>query len=151
MKEHFKKCISVFITAVLIIIALPFTNERVNADGNIYETKWKEYNLGPANKGYYFEPAEEGQFPVLIFVHESGGPSDIPHDDLRNLFEYWTYMGYMDKMVIILPTIETGTAPSIYEAFRYWGQQPAGIGLLGQKITDGSFSTKIDTSAEINV
>ncbi len=141
MKKQLNKLLSVLLIIMIIVIALPYADTQVNAASNIYETTWKDYNLGSTNKGVYLEPAEDGQYPVLIFVHGMGGPSDIPKDTLRNLIEYWTEMGYMDKMVIILPTIEQGTAPSIFEAFRYWGQNSTGSGLLGKKIKDGAFSS----------
>ena len=140
-----------FLIAVLIAFAVPISNLKIYASENVYETSWKEYNFGSENKGFYLEPAEAGKYPVLIFVHGQGGVNGIPRTDLRNLVEYWTSMGYMDEMVIILPSIEKGTAPSEFEAFRYWGQWESRSGLLGQKIKEGSLSSKIDTNADIYV
>ena len=137
--------------AVLIIIVWPFMSDSVNAVSDIYETTWKEYNLGTGNKGYYLEPADNGNHPALIFVHGAGGVSGIPRDTLRNLVEYWTDMGYMEEMVIIVPSIEQGSYSLEHEAFRDWSQNSNKSGLLGQKIKDGSFSTKIDTNSDIYI
>ena len=149
MYRRITKCIAVALVLALCLIVMPFNSVNVNAAGNLYESSLKEYNLGAGNKGYYLEPSGDGQYPALIFVHGSGRISGIPKDTFRNLLEYWTAMGYMDEMVIIIPGIEQGSYSLEHEAFRDWAQNKSG--LLGQKIKNGTFSSKIDTSAEISV
>ncbi len=118
MRNRLIRTISTILVIKLTIIVIPCSCFSVNAANPIYETCWKEYNLGTGNKGYYLEPSGDGKFPDMIFVHGAGGISGIPKDTLRNLVEYWASMGYMDEMVIIIPNIEKGSDPSIYEAFR---------------------------------
>ncbi len=155
MSNRLIKLYSGFLIALLIVSSLPFASNRAYAAGNTYENTWKEYNYGTSNgvenKGYYLEPTADGKYPVLIFIHGSGGVSDIPLDTFRNLVEYWTTMGYMDEMVIIVPNIEVGTTPSIYEAFHRWSMGDKLSGLLGKNIKNGTLSSKIDTNAEINI
>ena len=152
MGNRLTKIVSGFLIVVLIVFALPYASYRANATSNIYETSWKEYNIGPNNKGFYLEPADNGQYPVLIFIHGKGGlNADIPKDTFRNLLEYWTKMGYMDKMVVIIPDIEDDTGKGLIEGIHQWTYQSNKCGLLGKTIKEGAFCSKIDKNADIHI
>ena len=144
------------IFTMLVILIMSSWYRNVEATTRVYPEQWSTYSYNDKNFGYYIEPETEGSYPVLIFIHGEGGVGSI-HDNLIPLIEYWTEQGYMDKLVVVVPDIRalkdgTGTSNIFwgFESFsRDYGEDASH--LLIDNILNGSFSSKVDTSAPLYI
>ena len=76
-----------------------------NANNNIsYNTHEKNANGQDLNRGMIVVPEAEGKYPVLFFIHGSGGEEGW-NSTIARYADYWYRQGYIDPMVIVVPNI----------------------------------------------
>ena len=105
-----RKIMAVVMTMLMVtgILPLDFAQARVKAASQtqVYESTLKSYQIEEnVNLGKVLLPKADGQYPVIIFMHGSGGPSGVASTIYAKM-EKWVSAGYADPAVVVLPEIK---------------------------------------------
>ena len=116
VKRKKKKLLTLFLALLMVIGIIPMDFMQMHAKAaynfQVYDvvegtplTEYKVHDNKPYSSGRVFVPKADGQYPVLIYLHGSGGPLTTL-TILPELMDYWTSVGYADPAVVVLPKIE---------------------------------------------
>ncbi len=164
-----RRCLALLLAVLIMITALPIvmpdliTEEVSAASSKHYPDTWSTYNFDSngrsfddmhnRNKGYYLAPNGNGTYPVLVYVHGAGGVNGLKNSNLISLIEYWTEMGYMDEMIVVLPSIEKQTDLSYddtYDCFRRFAMNAnEGQRLVSEIYSGKHFNGKVNTKSQL--
>ena len=105
-----RKIMAVAMTLLMVtgILPLDFAQTRVKAASQtqVYDSTLKSYQIEEnVNLGKVLLPKADGQYPVIIFMHGSGGPSGVASSIYKKM-EKWVSAGYADPAVVVLPEIK---------------------------------------------
>ncbi len=166
-----RRCLAFLLAVLIMITALPLVmpdlvSEEVSAASTKhYPDQWSKYNFDSKgrsfddkhnrNKGYYLAPNGSGKYPVLMYIHGAGSVDSITKSNLISLLEYWTEKGYMNEMVIIVPSIEAQDDlgyDDTYDCFRRFAMNDSeGQKLVTEIYSDGRFDGKVNSKAQLYV
>ena len=155
MNSKINKFTAKVLAAVMLVCTLgtyDFGSEVNAAETRMYITSnLHSYSFDPTyNKGAWLDPAAEGDFPLMVLFHGSGGPGNQSSIMMDNMNK-WLNKGYVDPMVFVMPKIEQLKEPS-------WGITDFGEFIsngycedLLEHINAGDLSKKIDYSVPYSV
>ena len=165
-----RRCLALLLAVLIMITAWPvimpdLISEEVSAATKHYPDKWSTYNFDSKgrdfsdmhnrNKGYYIAPNGNGTYPVLMYVHGAGSVTNITNSNLISLIEYWTEMGYMDEMVVVVPSIDKQTDlgyDDTYDCFRRFAfNADEGQKLVSEIYSGNRFDGKVNTKVPLHV
>jgi len=118
-KKHYKKLLAMLLAVFMFVTMFPDMYEGshveaaissiYNASNNIsYNTHQKNANGKDINWGKIVVPEVEGKYPVLFFIHGSGGEENW-NSTIARYADFWYRQGYIDPMVIVVPNIPNYT------------------------------------------